>query len=339
MSGGIDSTVAAALLMERGLQCAGVTLKLFDSEKGGADDAREAAEMLGMAHSVLDFSEVFREKVILNFVESYEKGLTPNPCIACNRHIKFGHLFTETSRFDSELLATGHYAQVEKSGSRWLLKKAVDSKKDQSYVLFYLDQDTLARVLFPLGTLTKDEVRLIAFEKKLVNAKKEESQDICFVPDGDYGTFIETFTGKRYPPGDILDTGGNVIGAHRGIVRYTLGQRRGLGVALNKPLYVCAKDAARNTVTLGPENSLYSNILTVHSINLVACENINRPLRVSVKTRYLQAERPAWAEQTSDDELRIEFDEAQRALTLGQAAVLYDGNIVVGGGIIGSAVI
>jgi len=257
--------------------------------------------------------------------------------VNCNKNIKFGRLFFELGQFDCGFLATGHYALVEKSGSRWLLKKAIDQKKDQSYVLFSLDQEILSRVFFPLGALTKNEVREIALTRNLVNAKKGESQDICFVPDGDYGNFIEAYTGKSYPRGDILDLEGKVLGSHRGLIRYTLGQRRGLGVAVNEPIYVCAKDIKSNTVTLGPENALYSKTLAANNINFIACDNIEKPLRVMVKTRYLQAERPAWVVQTAADEMFIEFDEAQRALTPGQAAVLYDGDIVVGGGIIKTA--
>jgi tRNA-specific 2-thiouridylase len=215
-----------------------------------------------------------------------------------------------------------------------LLKKASDPKKDQSYVLFSLGQETLARACFPLGGLKKSEVREIARGLGFVSAKKQDSQDICFVQDGDYGAFMESYTGKHYAEGDILGCGGKVIGRHRGIVRYTIGQRRGLGVALNEPLYVSAKDAVGNTVTLGTESSLYSKTLTAGRINLIACENLEKPVKVKVKTRYLQAEQSAWALQTGADELRIEFDEAQRALTPGQAAVLYDGDIVVGGGVI-----
>lgn len=341
MSGGVDSSVAAALMTDRGCECTGVTLLLHGSGagsgRGEADDARQAAAKLDIPHEVLDFTEAFRSGVILPFIESYERGLTPNPCIACNRHIKFGRLFSHAEHTGCGVLATGHYAQIEKSGSRFLLKKAVDPKKDQSYVLFYLEQNTLAAAAFPLGGLTKREVKEIARSRGFDSAERQESQDICFVPDGDYGTFMEEYTGKRYPAGDITSLDGKVIGRHKGIVRYTLGQRRGLGVAANEPVYVCAKDTAANTVTLGPENSLYSKTLTARGINLIACERLEQPLRVTVKTRYLQTERPAAAIQTGADELRVEFDEPQRAITPGQAAVLYDGDIVVGGGIIASA--
>jgi len=334
MSGGVDSSVAAALLLDEGYRCTGLTLKLYGEKDADIDDARQAAEKLGMAHEVLDFSESFREAVIRNFIESYERGDTPNPCISCNRYIKFGRLFSQIRQNGCEIFATGHYARTEKSGDRWLLRKAADLKKDQSYVLFSLGQEILAHTRFPLGNLSKNEVREIAEARGLLNAHKKDSQDICFIPDGNYGDFMERYTGKTYPPGDILDPEGKVIGRHTGIIRYTLGQRRGLGVAVNQPVYVCAKDLAGNTVTLGPENTLYSKTLTADRINLIACGSIDKPMRVSVKTRYLQQEHPAWAEQTADDEIRVEFDEAQRAITPGQAAVLYDGDLVVGGGII-----
>ena len=336
MSGGVDSAVAAALLLDSGCRCTAVTLKLC----GGADidDARRAAEELGIPHFTLDFTEAFRDEVIRYFIESYERGETPNPCIACNREIKFRRLLSQAGEFGCGALATGHYARIEKSGSRYLLRKAFDLGKDQSYVLYTLDQETLASARFPLGGLAKSEVREIALARGLENADKKESQDICFVPDGDYGAFMEQYTGKRYPEGDILDPDGQVIGRHHGIVRYTLGQRRGLGVAVNRPVYVSAKDAARNTVTLGPEEALYAKTLAADRINLIACENLEKPMRVTVKTRYLQQEKPAWAFQTGPDEVRVEFDEAQRAITPGQSAVFYDGDVVVGGGIIREAV-
>ena len=338
MSGGVDSSVTAALMLEEGYRCTGVTLKLHGSNEAGLDDARQTARKLGIAHHVLDLTEDFRDEVIRRFIESYESGDTPNPCVDCNRYIKFGRLFSRAQHLDCELLATGHYAQIEKSGSRCLLKKAADGKKDQSYVLYTLGQETLARIRFPLGSLTKKEVREIAEGRGLANAKKQDSQDICFVPEGDYGAFMEAYTGKRYPPGDILDIDGKVIGKHRGLVRYTLGQRRGLGVAANRPVYVIAKDTARNIITLGAEGALYSKTLTAGRINLIACETMEKPMRIMVKTRYLQEEKPAWAVQTAADEIRIEFDEGQRAITPGQSAVLYDGDIVIGGGIILPAV-
>jgi tRNA-specific 2-thiouridylase len=363
MSGGVDSSVAAALMCKSGFDCIGVTLKLYDAEddtpRGGSlrttsrgccsrtapkgccsladvNDARDAAYKLGMSHYVLNFTEAFRSQVMRRFVETYEAGETPNPCIDCNRYIKFERLLFRARQLDFDLLVTGHYARIgQDSGSgRFLLKKPADVKKDQTYVLYCLTQEQLRQTRFPLGDLTKVQVREIAAGLGFINAGKQDSQDICFVPDGDYGAFMERYRGRKYPEGNIIDLDGRILGSHRGIVRYTLGQRRGLGVALNEPVYVAAKNIADNTVTLGPESALYAKTLTAHNINLIACPRLDKPTRVTVKTRYLQREKPALATQIGPDELRVEFDEGQRAITPGQAAVLYDGDIVVGGGTI-----
>jgi tRNA-specific 2-thiouridylase len=301
------------------------------------NDARAVAFRLGMPHYVLNFSRDFEEQVIRRFVESYERGLTPNPCIDCNRYIKFSRLLRRVRELDYDYLVTGHYARIEKSGDRFLLKKALDPKKDQSYVLYAMTREQLARTILPLGTLTKDEVRRIALEQGFVNANKSDSQDICFVPGGDYGRFIENYRGAAGPGGDIIDRSGRVLGRHRGHLRYTLGQRRGLGLSFPIPMYVSAKSATDNTVTLSPESSLYTRSLSARDINLIACDTLAAPLRVSVKTRYLQKEEPALAVQEEEDRLRIIFDRPQRAVTPGQAAVLYDGDLVVGGGTICAA--
>jgi tRNA-specific 2-thiouridylase len=345
MSGGVDSSVAAALMREAGYDCIGLTLKLYGGAGGESrccglrdvNDARDVAYRLGMPHYVLNFSGDFEVLVIRRFVETYAAGETPNPCIDCNRFIKFERLLKKIRQIDYDLIVTGHYARIERDpgSGRYLLKKGADPRKDQSYVLYALTQEQLEHTRFPLGGLTKEEVRSLALEQGFINAGKEESQDICFVPQGDYGAFMEAFRGRAYPPGDILDPEGRVIGRHRGLVRYTLGQRRGLGVAANAPLYVAAKSLADNTLTLGPEESLFSRALCAEDINLIACEGIPGPLRLRVKTRYLQKECGAVVEQTGPDSLRIEFDEPQRAVTPGQAAVLYDGDCVVGGGTIG----
>jgi tRNA-specific 2-thiouridylase len=357
MSGGVDSSVAAALMLGEGRDCIGVTLKLIGDDMvsgptgavGGGErpnrgccsladvnDARQAAYKLGLPHYVLNFTEPFRDEVIRRFVETYEAGRTPNPCIDCNRYIKFERLLYRAQELDFDVLATGHYARIEQDGpgGRFLLKKALDQKKDQSYVLYCLNQEQLRRTRFPLGGKTKAQVREIAAELGFVNAEKPDSQDICFVPGGDYGDFMERWTGRSYPSGDIVDKTGKVLGRHRGIVRYTIGQRRGLGVARNEPVYVTVKNMAANTLTLGPEPELYAKTLTAVNINLIALSRLERPLRVRVKTRYLQAEQWATVEQTGEDSLRVEFDEAQRALTPGQAAVMYDGDMVLGGGTI-----
>ncbi|MDR0732136.1 MAG: tRNA 2-thiouridine(34) synthase MnmA, partial [Treponema sp.] len=258
------------------------------------------------------------------------------PCIDCNRYIKFEGLLYRARELDYDVLVTGHYARIEKDplSGRFLLKKALDEKKDQSYVLYCLTQEQLKRTRLPLGAMTKAQVREIAAELGFVNAEKPDSQDICFVPDGDYGGFMERWRGKSYPAGDIVDRAGKILGKHRGIVRYTIGQRRGLGVAAGGRIYVSAKDLETNTVVLGPEEDLYSRTLMAGDINLIALDRLERPLRVRVKTRYLQAEQRATAEQTGEDRIRIEFDEPQRALTAGQAAVMYDGDLVLGGGTI-----
>jgi tRNA-specific 2-thiouridylase len=277
--------------------------------------------------------------VIRRFIETYEEGATPNPCIDCNRYIKFERLLLRAKQIGFGAVVTGHYARVEKdAGSgRFLLKKAADSKKDQTYVLYVLTQEQLSFCRFPLGDLTKQEVRNIAAARGFINAEKRDSQDICFVPDGDYGSFIERYTGKRCPEGDIIDRNGAVLGRHKGFIRYTIGQRRGLGVAAGVPLYVAGKSAADNTVTLGPGSSLYTRFLTADRINLIACAELKKPLRVRVKTRYLQAEQDGIAEQTGADSIRVDFGKPQRAVTPGQAAVLYDGDVVVGGGTIREA--
>ena len=343
MSGGVDSSVAAALCLEQGLQCIGITLKLYKGETrccslADVNDARNVAFNLGMDHYVLNFTEEFDKHVIRHFVETYEAGATPNPCIECNRSIKFNLLLLKARQLDFDLLVTGHYARIrhDQASGRYLLLKALDEKKDQSYVLYCLTQQQLQRSRFPLGELTKNEVRQIAEEKNFINAAKEESQDICFVPNGDYGNFIEEYTGKTYPGGDIIDLEGKVIGRHKGLIRYTIGQRRGLGVAANVPVYVAAKSVSANTVTLAPDEALFSKSLDAKDINLIACDDLKKPMRVTVKTRYLQTEQKAVAEQTGEDSIHIEFDNPQRAITSGQAAVLYDGDIVVGGGTISS---
>jgi len=341
MSGGVDSSVAAALCLDQGYQCVGVTLKLYKGESSccslaDVNDAKNVAFNLGMGHYVLNFTEEFDKHVVRHFVETYEAGATPNPCIECNRHVKFNLLLLRAMQLDFDLLVTGHYARIAKDpvSGRYLLQKALDEKKDQSYVLYCLTQQQLSMSCFPLGSLSKNEVRKIAEDKNFINAKKNESQDICFVPDGDYGSFIEKYTGKTYPHGDIIDLDGKVIGAHKGLIRYTIGQRRGLGVAANAPIYVAAKSMEANTVTLGPDDALFKNSLTAKDINLIACENLKRPMRVMVKTRYLQTAQSATAEQTGEDSLHIEFDSPQRAITPGQAVVMYDGDTVVGGGTI-----
>lgn len=348
MSGGVDSSVAAYLIKQKNADAVGVTLKLFSNEDISLDadktccslsdveDARSVATRLGMDHHVFNFSDNFKEKVIDRFVSTYEVGGTPNPCIDCNRFIKWRQLLTRADLMECTHIATGHYARVERDAAtgRMLLKRSADRSKDQTYVLWALTQEQLARTILPLGSLSKDEVREIAMSQGFVNADKPDSQDICFVPDGDYAAFIERYTGKCYAEGDFIDAAGNTLGKHKGIIRYTIGQRKGLGVAFGRPIFVSRIDPLTNRVTLGDEDMLFSKELYAGDINLIAAERIDTPIRVTAKVRYSAREACATVVQTGEDELHVMFDEPQRALTRGQSVVLYDGDTVVGGGII-----
>lgn len=348
MSGGVDSSVAALLIKERGYECIGATMKLFCNEDIGiprehscctledTEDARSVAYKLGMPHYVFNFSSRFHEDVIKRFVSAYENGMTPNPCIDCNRYLKFDKLLLRAHQVECDYVVTGHYARVafDSASRRYLLKKAADSKKDQSYVLYSLTQGQLAHILFPLGELHKPEVRAIAEAHGFVNAKKHDSQDICFVQDGDYADFIERHTGKTCPPGNFIDAQGNVLGKHKGIIHYTIGQRKGLGMARPEPTYVTAINPKDQTVILGGERDLYSTVLTAKDINLISLDRIEGRMRLKAKVRYRRPEQWATVVQIDADTLCIEFDEPQRAITGGQAVVLYDGDIVVGGGTI-----
>ncbi len=344
MSGGVDSSVSAYLIKEQGYDATGITLKLFDGEKDKSkektccslddiDDARSVCRKLGIPYYVYNFKDSFRENVIQRFISAYENGTTPNPCIDCNRYIKFEKLIRRADELDFDYVVTGHYARIEydeKSG-RYLLKKSVDLSKDQSYVLYSLSQAQLAKTLFPLGSMTKNETRQIAEQLGLVNAAKKDSQDICFVPDGDYAGFIERYTGKSYPNGAFVDESGNVLGEHKGIIRYTVGQRKGLGLALPCPMYVKRKDLERNEVVLCRNEALFSKELIAQDVNLISCDKIEKPMRIKAKVRYNQSEQPATAFELPDGRLKVVFDEPQRAISKGQAVVLYDGDIVVGG--------
>ncbi len=334
MSGGVDSSVAAYLLMRESLDVVGVTLLLYGGSADGPKDAEAVCSRLNIEHKNLDFAEDFKKEVIGRFICAYQQGLTPNPCIDCNRYIKFAKMLDKANELGADFVATGHYARVEKQGSRYLLKKAVDLSKDQSYVLYSLKQDELECIKFPLGEYSKSEVREIAEENSFVNAHKHESQDICFVPDGDYFSFIEKYTDKAYPHGDFVDMNGNRLGEHKGIIRYTIGQRRGLGLALPASMYVVSKDIENNRVILGFNEDLFTKEVNVKNISFTACDRLDSSERLNVKIRYNQKEQPATVTQTDENHLKIIFDEPQRAVTKGQAAVLYDGDTVVGGGTI-----
>ena len=348
MSGGVDSSVAAYLIKSGNQDAVGVTLRLFSNEDitldadktccslSDVEDAKSVAMRLGMDHHVFNFSDNFKQKVIDRFVSTYESGGTPNPCIDCNRFIKWRQLLMRADLMECTHIATGHYARImhDSASGRMLLKRSADSTKDQTYVLWALTQEQLARTILPLGTLSKDEVREIAQSQGFINADKPDSQDICFVPDGDYAGFIERYSGKISKPGNFIDANGNILGKHKGLIRYTIGQRKGLGISLGKAAFVSRIDPVCNTVTLGDEALLFSSELYAGDINLIAVPKIETPLRVRAKVRYSAKEAPATVVQTGDDELHIEFDIPQRALTRGQSVVLYSDEVVIGGGII-----
>ena len=348
MSGGVDSSVAAYLLKQQDYICSGATMKLFSDidtddtkEKSccslrDVKDARSVANELDIPYFVYNFSDEFNKQVIERFVKAYIEGATPNPCIDCNRFIKFDKLLLRARQLEIDYLATGHYARIEynNESGRFLLKKALDTSKDQSYFLYAMTQTQLAHTLFPLGTLSKPQVREIAQKMGFKNADKQDSQDICFVQDRDYGSFIEQYTGEKSKNGDYIDLKGNILGSHKGIIRYTIGQRRGLAIALNKPMYVHSKDTKNNTVTLCEDGDLFEKSLLASDFNWIAIKSIDTPIRIKAKIRYNQEEQWAMASQVSHNTVKIEFDEPQRAMAKGQAAVLYDGDIVVGGGTI-----
>ena len=294
------------------------------------------AYQMDMPYYVFNFTADFHTEVMDRFVDAYENGCTPNPCIDCNRYLKFDKMFHRMQEFGYDYFVTGHYARVEydEKRDRYLLNKAADDTKDQSYVLYMLPQEQLAHVKLPLGGLRKDQVRVIAEKHGFINARKHDSQDICFVPDGDYAKFIEQYTGRKSIPGDFVDTEGNILGKHKGIIHYTLGQRRGLGIPAASRLYVCDISPKTNQVVLGNNEDLFHSELTATKVNLISCESLKEPMRLKAKIRYRHPEQEAVAWQTEDGVLHVRFDKPQRAITRGQAVVLYDGDIVVGGGVI-----
>jgi len=346
MSGGVDSAVAALIISQSHENCAGITMKLWsDSEAlhDGFDvspdencsDAKKICDTLGIEHFCVSMGESFRDCVVKPFIDDYVAGRTPNPCVICNKNIKFGRLFEVAEHYGFDTLATGHYANIVKNPSGSLsLRKAADTAKDQSYFLWSIKRENLDKILFPLGNLTKTEIREIALANGFENARRKDSQDICFIPNGEYAKFIVAKTGADFPTGNFIDIGGNVLGAHSGIINYTIGQRKGLGIALGQPMFVKEKNAAQNTVTLSTDAELYSDTVTAHGINLLECTSLSAPERLSVKIRYRHTPAAATVIQTDADTLTVKFDEPQRAAAAGQSLVLYDGDTVVGGGII-----
>ena len=347
MSGGVDSSVAALLTKEAGYSCLGCTMRLAaneDQEQSGGEktccslddveDARSVAYRLGIPFRVFNFTEDFRRDVIEPFIACYENGGTPNPCLDCNRYLKFDRLMRRADELGYRYIVTGHYAVIEESEGRFHLKKAPDAAKDQSYFLSCLSQEQLSRVLFPLGRMTKEEVRKVAGEHGFLNARKRDSQDICFVPDGDYAAFLRRSTGRDYPAGDFVLSDGRVVGRHRGIVNYTVGQRRGLGVAWSEPLYVRSKNLADNTILLCTEKELATREVYAKEFNWISGEAPTEPFRCTGVTRYHQREAAVTVHPLANNRVRLVFDEDRRAASPGQTAVLYDGDEVLGGGVI-----
>ena len=347
MSGGVDSSTAALLLQEASYDVIGVTLKMFDNKDIGLGeetdssfanvrDAKQVAEKMGFPHYVFDFCPYFRQFVIDHFIAEYESGRTPNPCVDCNKHVKLGMLFAKAAELGCEYIATGHYANVkfnEETG-RWLLLRGDDRQKDQSYMLYTVTQTQLAHILFPLGHLRKTEIRDRAEAQGLANARKPDSQDICFVPDGDYARVIQNITKRKPKPGQFIHLDGTVLGTHKGQLHYTIGQRKGLGIAYQYPLYVIRKDIEKNIVYLGPQDALFSDTLIAEKCNLISVSKLDGPLRVTAKPRYRAKDVPAVIEALDDGTIKVIFDEPQRALTPGQAVVFYQDEVVVGGGTI-----
>ena len=348
MSGGVDSSVAALLMLEAGCECIGATMRLYGgqavSPEGGktccslddVEDARAVAQRLGIRHYVFNFTDEFQRQVMDKFVDTYYQGGTPNPCIDCNRYLKFGKLLQRAQELGCDWVVSGHYARVERDGAtgRYLLKRAADRAKDQTYFLACLTQEQLSRTQFPLGALTKEQVRRIAEEHGFVNARKHDSQDICFVPGGDYTAFLQEYTGKASEPGDFINLQGEVVGRHRGTVCYTIGQRKGLGLSMGEPVYVCGKDMAAGTVTVGPNEALFSRELVAKDWVFFPFEKLTEPLAVTAKIRHSQFDQPATVYPEDGGLARVVFDEPQRAISPGQAVVLYQGDTVIGGGTI-----
>ena len=343
MSGGVDSSVAALLMKDH--ERIGCTMRLYDGAEGedrresaccsldDVEDARAVCRRMGIPYHVFNFKDAFEEKIIGKFIDCYRRGVTPNPCIDCNRYMKFDGLLARARELGCELIATGHYARVTEQDGRYQLRKGVDAGKDQSYVLYMLTQEQLRHIRFPLGELSKDEVRWIAAQNGFINAEKPDSQDICFVPDGDYAAFITRRIGSM-EEGDFVAPDGRVLGRHKGICHYTIGQRKHLGVSVGEPIYVVRIDAAHNTVVLGGSEALMHTACTVADFNWISGEAPKAPVRCAAKTRYRQQEQPCTASVNADGTVILVFDQPIRAITPGQAAVLYDGDVVLGGGTI-----
>lgn len=348
MSGGVDSSTAVKLLIDQGYQVSGATMKLYSNEDimieksktccalNDVEDAKYVAYKLEIPFYVFNFQSDFAENVMEVFVNTYLNGGTPNPCVDCNKKMKFERFLKRAEELDFNYIATGHYVQKEfdeKTG-RWLLKRSLDIKKDQSYVLYGLTQHQLAHTIFPCGDLPKDEIRAIAEKSHLINANKPDSQDICFVPDGDYAGFIEKRTGITSSKGEMVLSDGRILGTHNGLIRYTIGQRRGLGVSYSEPLFVIDKDIESNKVVLGTQDKLFRTSLIATDVNFISFDKLTEPIEVTAQTRYHQTDTPATISPLDNGKVLVEFKEPKRAISKGQAVVFYNGEYVVGGGTI-----
>ena len=340
MSGGVDSSVAADIIKSQGYETAGAIMSLFGDEGSGKPediaDAKRVADSLNIPFYVFELGDDFKKYVISDFVEAYKNGLTPNPCIVCNKHIKFGSFIKKADELGFDYIATGHYAKVEfnETTGRYVVKKANDETKDQSYMLWTLSQEQLSRVLLPLGGLSKDDARNVAREAGFDNADKHDSQDICFVPDGEYAAFIERWCGTKFPKGEFVNKAGEFIAEHKGLINYTIGQRKGLGIAAPAPYYVLKKDAETNKVILGSNDDLFRDTLEATDVNFISINKLTEPLKVKAKVRYKQKETEATIYPLENGDVKVVFDQPQRAITPGQSVVFYDGDTVLGGGII-----
>ncbi len=348
MSGGVDSSVAAAILKEEGYQVIGATMQIWPSDRqaGGADkfggccgtgaveDAKRVAYELGIPHYVMNFRDIFAQRVITEFCHEYSLGRTPNPCISCNRYIKFDALLERAKGLGADFVATGHHARVDENNGRYLLRKGVDRRKDQSYVLYRLTQEQLSHSLLPIGNFTKERVREIAKELGLPVSAKPESQEICFIPDNDYPRFLKEHIPEAAKPGPILDKEGTILGEHRGILFYTIGQRKRLGMSARERLYVTAIDPERNAITVGSKQEAYNSELIASRLNWIAISKLRQSLPIRAKIRYLHQEAEAVVTPVDGDQVHVKFNKPQLAITPGQAIVFYDGDTVVGGGVI-----
>ena len=335
MSGGVDSSVCAKLLIEKNIEVAGATMSLCPEHEQDVADARSVAEKLGIPFYVFDFADEFRTHVTDRFVNTYLSGGTPNPCVDCNRHLKFGKFLNRAQELGFDYIATGHYVtkvRDEKTG-RWLLKRSADRKKDQTYVLYSLTQDQLEHSLFPVGEMNKDEIRAIADENQLVNADKPDSQDICFIPDGSYADFITARTGEQ-AGGDIVLTTGEKLGTHKGLIHYTVGQRRGVGVSYSEPLFVIEKDCAGNRLVMGTPDKLLRSTLTACDVNMLTTGELSSPIKCTACTRYHQQDMPCTVTPIGEKRVRVDFEQPHKAICKGQAVVFYDGDYLIGGGTI-----